>query len=158
MDHYHPTVVLYASQILSGEPLTGASDLEQYSLGHFLDRFVYREAKKSVASKGSSMMQSGLAGQDQTGRVTIVKGGAATEVAVNSETFKKQNVHAVPADQVRLPLFLSFPFRRKLTLMLLPSAGLLPQVLHLENDPRLDEIDGRYEAQVASQGWRRFGR
>lgn len=114
MDHYHPTVVQYASQILSGEALTGASDLEQFSLGHFLDRFVYREAKKSVASKGSSMMQSGLAGQDQTGRVTIVKGGAATEVAVNSETFKRQNVHAVPADQVRssLPPFsflLPFP-------------------------------------------------
>ncbi|GAA5860227.1 hypothetical protein JCM8547_003436 [Rhodosporidiobolus lusitaniae] len=100
LNHYHPTVSLYASQLLSGESLSAASDLEQYSLAHFLDRFVYREAKKSVASKGSSMMQSGLAGQDKTGRVSIVRGGAATEEAVNSERFKRLNVHAVPVDQV----------------------------------------------------------
>ncbi|GAA5841724.1 hypothetical protein JCM11251_007066 [Rhodosporidiobolus azoricus] len=100
LNHYHPTVVQYATSVMHGEPLTGASDLEQYSLVHFLDRFVYREAKKASSSKGSSMMQSGLAGQDKSGRVTIVKGGAATEVAVNSDSFKRQNVHDVPADQV----------------------------------------------------------
>ncbi|GAA5912187.1 hypothetical protein JCM6882_003078 [Rhodosporidiobolus microsporus] len=100
LNHYHPTVVQYATSLLNGEPLTGASDLEQFSLAHFLDRFVYREAKKAASSKGSSMMQSGLAGQDHTGRVTLTKGGAATEVAVNSDKFKRQNVHDVPADQV----------------------------------------------------------
>ncbi|GAA6007955.1 hypothetical protein JCM10207_006979 [Rhodosporidiobolus poonsookiae] len=100
LHHYHPTVALYASQILAGEALTSASDLEQFSLAHFLDRFVYREAKKSVGARGASMMQSGLAGQDKAGRVTMVKGGAAGEEALNSEKFRRRNVHEVPVDQV----------------------------------------------------------
>ncbi|BGP12208.1 hypothetical protein JCM10213_007464 [Rhodosporidiobolus nylandii] len=99
LTHYHPTVAAYASSLLAGETLSSASDLEQYSLAHFLDRFVYREAKKAPAAKGSSMMQSGLAGQDKSGRVSIVKGGAATEEAVNSEKFRRRNVHDVPVDQ-----------------------------------------------------------
>jgi hypothetical protein len=38
----------------------GIGGLEQYSLMAFLDRFIYREAKKSTASRGSSMMQPGV--------------------------------------------------------------------------------------------------
>lgn len=99
----------YASAVLSGEPISATSDLEQYSLAAFLDRFVYREAKKSASSKGSSMMQPGLAGQDSTNRVVLVKGAhkaSKAEVPVNSEQFRKRNVHDVPADQVSLPLSL----------------------------------------------------
>ncbi|GAA6041580.1 hypothetical protein JCM8097_004276 [Rhodosporidiobolus ruineniae] len=100
LHHYHPTVVSYASTLLSGQPLQAAEDLESFSLAHFLDRFVYREAKKSAASKGSSMMQSGLAGQDSAGRVVRTKGAGKTEEAVNSDKFRRQNVNNVPADQV----------------------------------------------------------
>ncbi|GAA5909236.1 hypothetical protein JCM5296_006103 [Sporobolomyces johnsonii] len=102
LSHWHPTVVQYASHILHGEPISASSDLEQYSLNTFLDRFVYREAKKSVAAKGSSMMQSGLAGQDRSGRVVMVKGSGAAkgEAAVNSDKFRRKNVHDVPVDQI----------------------------------------------------------
>ncbi|BGP21238.1 CCAAT-box-binding transcription factor [Rhodotorula toruloides] len=110
LSHWHPTVVQYASAVLSGEPISATSDLEQYSLAAFLDRFVYREAKKSVSSKGSSMMQPGLAGQDSTNRVVLVKGAhkaSKAEVPVNSEQFRKRNVHDVPADQVFFHKFFS---------------------------------------------------
>ncbi|GAA5939753.1 hypothetical protein JCM1841_003797 [Sporobolomyces salmonicolor] len=102
LSHWHPTVVQYASHILHGEPISASSDLEQYSLNTFLDRFIYREAKKSVAAKGSSMMQSGLAGQDRSGRVVMVKGSGAAkgEAAVNSDKFRRKNVHDVPVDQI----------------------------------------------------------
>ncbi|GAA5999928.1 RNA-binding ribosome biosynthesis protein MAK21 [Rhodotorula paludigena] len=102
LTHYHPTVASYASSLLAGDSLSAASDLEQYSLAAFLDRFVYREGKKTATSRGASMMQSGLAGQDQSGRVTLVKGGAKArgEGAVNSDQFRRRNVHDVPVDQV----------------------------------------------------------
>ncbi|BGO99012.1 Ribosome biogenesis protein MAK21 [Rhodotorula toruloides] len=110
LTHWHPTVVQYASAVLSGEPISATSDLEQYSLAAFLDRLVYREAKKSASSKGSSMMQPGLAGQDSTNRVVLVKGAhkaSKAEVPVNSEQFRKRNVHDVPADQVFFHKFFS---------------------------------------------------
>lgn len=110
LTHWHPTVALYAESLISFSPLPVSNDLEQHSLNTFLDRFIYREPKKSVSSKGSSMMQSGLAGQDRSGRVVLVKGSAATkgEEAVNSDRFRKKNAHDVPADQVRHTLSLSF--------------------------------------------------
>ena len=104
LSHWHPTVASYAEALLVGDSLSAASDLEQFSLAAFLDRFVYRETKKAAASKGSSMMQPGLAGQDKSGRVTLVKGAhrsAKDEAPVNSDQFRRRNVHDVPVDQVR---------------------------------------------------------
>jgi hypothetical protein len=51
----------------------------------FLDRFIYREAKKSTASRGSSMMQPGLANQDRSNRVVLVKGAYCTTVGCQCE-------------------------------------------------------------------------
>ncbi|GAA5981184.1 hypothetical protein JCM11641_003139 [Rhodosporidiobolus odoratus] len=99
LHHYHPTVSLSAQTLLSGQPLSTSADLEQYTLAHFLDRFVYREAKKSASSKGSSMMQSGLSGQDTSGRVMKVRGGGRGEEAMNQDGFRRRNRHDVPVDQ-----------------------------------------------------------
>ena len=100
--HWHPSVALHAEQLLSGkrEASSSTEDLEQHSLNHFLDRFVYREAKKSAVTKGASMMQSGVAGQDKTGRIVIKKGAARGEDAqVNSDRFKQKKEQDVPVDQ-----------------------------------------------------------
>lgn len=92
----------YADAVLSGDAISATSDLEQYSLMAFLDRFIYREAKKSTASRGSSMMQPGLANQDRSNRVVLVKGAHSTaaDAAVNSDKFRRKNVHDVAADQL----------------------------------------------------------
>ncbi|GAA5930320.1 hypothetical protein JCM3775_004361 [Rhodotorula graminis] len=103
LSHWHPTVSAYASALLDGDSLSAATDLEQFSLAAFLDRFVYRETKKAAASKGSSMMQPGLAGQDKSGRVTLVKGAHKSgkdDVPLNSDKFRRRNVHDVPVDQM----------------------------------------------------------
>ncbi|KAH9952381.1 CBF/Mak21 family-domain-containing protein [Russula dissimulans] len=59
--HAHPTVALLARQLLSHEPLTSSPDLTLYTLTHFLDRFVYKNPKKSVA-RGTSAMQPSAGG------------------------------------------------------------------------------------------------
>lgn len=100
LQHYHPSVVLHAEQLLAGSPISAAADLEQHSLNHFLDRFVYRDVKKNIPTKGSSMMQSGVPGQDGTGRIVMKKGPARGEDSmVNSEGFRAKDVTDVPVDQ-----------------------------------------------------------
>ncbi|GME94591.1 unnamed protein product [Ambrosiozyma monospora] len=60
INHYHPTVSLYAEALLEG-PTGGITvskpDLGLFSLSHFLDRFVYKNFKKTATTKGSSIMQ-----------------------------------------------------------------------------------------------------
>ncbi|CDK29400.1 unnamed protein product [Kuraishia capsulata CBS 1993] len=58
LNHYHPTVALYASSLLEGDATEmGKPDLGLYTLAHFLDKFVYRNAKQKPVSRGSSIMQ-----------------------------------------------------------------------------------------------------
>ena len=128
LQHYHPSVVLHAEQLLAGQPISAAADLEQHSLNHFLDRFVYREVKKTIPTKGSSMMQSGVPGQDGTGRIVLKKGPARGEDSmVNSEGFRSKDTADIPVDQVCL-----FAPRSAIAADALCLA-LLPQVL-LEQD------------------------
>ncbi|SCV68633.1 BQ2448_754 [Microbotryum intermedium] len=116
LNHFHPTVALHASMVLSGEPLSASDELEQYSLAHFLDRFVYRDAKKTASTKGASMMQPGLAGQDKSGRIMMRKGTGVAEV--NSDKFKRLNKHSVPVDQ----LFFHTYFTQKASLDAIKSS------------------------------------
>lgn len=55
-NHYHPTVATYATSFMSNEPQP-KPDLGLFSLAHFLDRFVYKNAKQKPVTKGSSIMQ-----------------------------------------------------------------------------------------------------
>ena len=53
--HYHPTVALYASTLLSGKFIEFDGDpLQDYTLMRFLDRFVYKNPKKVEKLKDSS--------------------------------------------------------------------------------------------------------
>ena len=56
LNHYHPTVAIYASSFLAGTTQP-KPDLGLYTLAHFLDRFVYKNAKQKETFKGSSIMQ-----------------------------------------------------------------------------------------------------
>jgi ribosome biogenesis protein MAK21 len=106
---------LHAEQLLAGQAISAADDLEQHSLNHFLDRFVYRDVKKSIPTKGSSMMQSGVPGQDGTGRIVMKKGPArGDDSMVNSEMFRNKTVQDIPVDQVSF-LFSSSPCVSTLT-------------------------------------------
>jgi ribosome biogenesis protein MAK21 len=99
LHHYHPSVALHARQLLAHARVTATADLGLNTLSHFLDRFVYRNAKKP-RPKGTSAMQP-AAHNDGTGMVHAGKAAGATDV-VNAETFRKRGEDDVPADQVRL--------------------------------------------------------
>lgn len=77
LHHFHPTVAFYTQHYLGLAPDGAAKpiqpDLNLYTLSHFLDRFVYRNPKQKVVTRGSSIMQP-LAGSDPTGLVFTASG------------------------------------------------------------------------------------
>ncbi|KAG2184086.1 hypothetical protein INT44_009101 [Umbelopsis vinacea] len=99
--HYHPSVCKFAETMLKGETIQSAPDLRLHTLMHFLDRFVYRNAKTKAGTKGSSIMQP-IA--DQTGpdvAVSLQRGaGGLNQVTVNSEKFWRRKVEDVPVDEL----------------------------------------------------------
>ncbi|KAF8530196.1 CBF/Mak21 family-domain-containing protein [Hysterangium stoloniferum] len=104
LHHYHPSVSLHARQLLMHTQVTATADLGLNTLSHFLDRFVYRNAKKP-RQKGASAMQP-AAYDDGTGTVHSGKTGRATDV-VNAEQFRKKSEGDVPVDQVFFHKFFS---------------------------------------------------
>jgi ribosome biogenesis protein MAK21 len=104
--HFHPSVSLHAHQLLQGEKITTTADLTLNTLAHFLDRFVYRNPKKNVAtSKGTSIMQPAVTINDTKvgldGGVVKLKGvGVRQDEYFNSEKFWKKKVQEIPVDQL----------------------------------------------------------
>lgn len=72
------------------------------------------------------MMQSGVSGQDRTGRIVMKKGPArGDDAVVNSDMFRNKNAGDVPVDQVR-------SFRSSVLAAdadVTSASALLPQVL-----------------------------
>lgn len=74
-------------------------DLASHSLIHFLDRFVYRNAKASSgALRGSSIMQP-LAGGESTG-VLVSNKTVSKNDSVNSEAFWRKKAEDIAVDEV----------------------------------------------------------
>ncbi|KAI9031685.1 CBF/Mak21 family-domain-containing protein [Phycomyces nitens] len=99
-EHYHPSVARYAECLFKGEPIQDQPDLHHHTLMHFLDRFVYRNAKKQTTTKGSSIMQP--LGSRRDGGVLFTRGGGVglESVPLNSEAFWRKQVDQVPVDEV----------------------------------------------------------
>ncbi|KAH7334921.1 CBF/Mak21 family-domain-containing protein [Rhizoctonia solani] len=98
LHHYHPSVSLHARQLLTGAQITATADLGLNTLAHFLDRFVYRNPKKSKA-RPVSVMHPAAHDPDGT-RVRLMKDTIDTTPTVNDESFWKKSVKDVPADQL----------------------------------------------------------
>ncbi|CAG8545409.1 8866_t:CDS:10 [Paraglomus occultum] len=87
IDHFHPSVSLYATQLLDGIQNTTEPDLQLHTLSHFLERFVYRNPKK----------------KDMKETVAITNKASTSanmEVNVNSEEFWRTKIEDVPVDQI----------------------------------------------------------
>ncbi|KAJ4490490.1 CBF/Mak21 family-domain-containing protein [Lentinula aciculospora] len=112
LHHYHPTISLHARQLLNSQPLTASADLALNTLSHFLDRFVYKNAKKissdGTKGKGVSAMQPAASGVEG---VKLIKGEVSTSgnVLMNEERFLKKRPEDIPVDQ----LFFHKYFTRK---------------------------------------------
>ncbi|KAH0545000.1 hypothetical protein FGG08_000926 [Glutinoglossum americanum] len=109
--HFHPSVALFATRLLRHEGMPSKPDLSLHTLIHFLDRFVYRNAKSnSVAPRGASIMQplgssdSGILlsarGSSDSGILLSARGSSKALTPVNVEAFWKKKVETVAVDEV----------------------------------------------------------
>ncbi|XP_067944317.1 CCAAT/enhancer-binding protein zeta-like isoform X2 [Watersipora subatra] len=93
--HYHPSVVVFAKQLLSSEAIVyGGDPMTDFSLQKFLDRFVFRNPKK-INKQGKA--EHLLSAHKKTGKK---KGVGVDSLAVNTEDFYKLDTEKVPADQM----------------------------------------------------------
>ncbi|KAM0437443.1 hypothetical protein ACHAPT_001805 [Fusarium lateritium] len=98
--HYHPSVTLYASSVVSRNEKAQKPDLDNHSLIRFLDKFVYRNPKAADASKGVSIMQPLRAAKDLGDIWLGSRGPAASAPSVNSAAFWKKKVEDVAAEDI----------------------------------------------------------
>jgi ribosome biogenesis protein MAK21 len=98
--HFHPSVCLFAERLLLGGKTPPKPDPTLHTLMHFLDRFVYRNAKtKSGGLRGSSIMQP-LANTNAADLLIQDRSGASTEAPLNTEVFWGKHIDDVPVDEV----------------------------------------------------------
>lgn len=97
--HFHPSVSMFASRLLQSVEIPGKPDLSSHTMIHFLDRFVYRNAKTAASSlRGSSIMQP-LAGGDSRGVFISNKTGQDKSISLNSEAFWYKRSEDVAVDE-----------------------------------------------------------
>jgi ribosome biogenesis protein MAK21 len=99
-EHYHPSVVNLASNLLSPHGHLPKPDLASHTLIHFLDKFVYRNPKTGDGAKGSSIMQPVLAEGSAAHIVTAGKVGAHHKPTVNSAEFWNKKVQDIAAEDI----------------------------------------------------------
>lgn len=106
--HFHPTVQTYVSAFMDNKNEKGAvgkPDLGLFTLAHFLDRFVYRNAKQRQTTRGTSIMQP-LFGGSQIHDSMLVRSsdngaaaaGGAT-VPANAENWLEKRVEQIRPDE-----------------------------------------------------------
>lgn len=99
LSHFHPSVSLFADRLVDGSEMPSKPDLASHTLIHFLDRFVYRNAKTSAGGlRGSSIMQP-LAGGDSRG-ILVSNGASNRTSSVNTEAFWRKDAEDVAVDEV----------------------------------------------------------
>ncbi|SCU84580.1 LADA_0D02520g1_1 [Lachancea dasiensis] len=97
LNHYHPTVQSYAEAFVNSTEDISKPDLGLYTLAHFLDRFVYRNAKQKPTTRGSSIMQP--LGGSHTGAL-IVRASDAQAQGADAVPANTQDWLVKRADQV----------------------------------------------------------
>ena len=96
--HFHPSVTVSADRYIGHEKLPGKPDLTLHTLVHFLDRFVYRNAKLSDTKiRGSSIMQP-MASDNS--RAVLFSSSNMSKLPVNSEEFKAKKGDHVAAEDL----------------------------------------------------------
>lgn len=98
--HFHPSVALFAESLVFQKAMPPKPDPSLHTLMHFLDRFVYRNAKtKTNAARGSSIMQP-MSGSNAADLLIKNREDGRHRLPLNSDTFWKKNAEDVAADEV----------------------------------------------------------
>ncbi|KAK5782294.1 hypothetical protein RI543_000224 [Arxiozyma heterogenica] len=102
LHHFHPTVQAYATAFVDdkGEEMS-KPDLGLFTLAHFLDRFVYRNAKQKPVSRGSSIMQPLFGGSELNNNILVKASDLKhNSVPVNTENWLNKKVEDInPEDK-----------------------------------------------------------
>lgn len=99
LNHYHPSVDVYAKSLLNGLKPAQKPDLANHTLIHFLDKFVYRNPKASDGMKGNSLMQP-VAATGQGPILLSSKSSAKTGAPLNSAAFWNKKAGDVAVEDV----------------------------------------------------------
>lgn len=102
LNHFHPTVQAYAASFVENSTQDMVKpDLGLFTLTHFLDRFVYRNAKQKPIGRGSSIMQP-LFGGSKINRTLLVRASdvVLNETPVNTEDWLNKKMSQInPEDK-----------------------------------------------------------
>ena len=97
LNHFHPTIAIYAESLLNGQSQP-KPDLGLYTLSHFLDRFVYKNAKQKATTKGTSIMQP--LGGNHTGSLLVRATNVANnELPANTEDWLNRKASDIKPDE-----------------------------------------------------------
>ncbi|KAF8384819.1 hypothetical protein PRIPAC_73961 [Pristionchus pacificus] len=100
--HFHPSIVVFAQTLIQGKTINyGADPLEDFTTISFLDRFVYRNPKTTVSSKG-------VLGVQKKGAVGV------KALAISSKEYLSKSLHEIPADERFLYRFATLNFAAKM--------------------------------------------
>nr|APG79786.1 CCAAT/enhancer binding protein zeta [Mesocentrotus nudus] len=96
--HFHPSVALFASQLLAGSIVSYTGNpLQDFTAGRFLDRFVYKNPKQKLTGKESVMQP----------KSRSYKPPAIRNMPVNSKSFTSMTEESVPIDEMFFHRFFS---------------------------------------------------
>ena len=102
VNHFHPSVQTYATAFMDNKAADITKpDLGLFTLTHFLDRFVYRNAKQKPINRGSSIMQP-LFGGSKIHDSLLVKASDMTshEAPVNTKNWLDKKIDDInPEDK-----------------------------------------------------------
>jgi ribosome biogenesis protein MAK21 len=111
--HYHPSVSLFTSRLLFNQPMETKPDPATFSLTHFLDRFIYRNARsKASGLRGSSIMQP-LAGAPTSDLLIKDRYAGRDEEPLNNESFWQKKREDIAPDEVFFHQYFEKSTRKK---------------------------------------------
>lgn len=100
LSHFHPSVAIFAESLVHSSTTPPKPDPTKHTLMHFLDRFVYRNAKaKGTSTRGASIMQP-MSGSSAADVLIKDRADPAHRIALNSDAFWKKKVEDVAVDEV----------------------------------------------------------
>ncbi|KAK3330272.1 CBF/Mak21 family-domain-containing protein [Apodospora peruviana] len=98
LSHFHPSVSVFAANLLTRQKTLPKPDLPSHTLIHFLDKFVYRNPKAAESKRGGSIMQPVLGSGSGSHGVVSSKAGAKQQPLVNSASFWNLRPEQVSAE------------------------------------------------------------
>ncbi|KAF2094763.1 CBF-domain-containing protein, partial [Rhizodiscina lignyota] len=111
--HFHPSVSLFASRLLLSGEMPSKPDPSLHTVMHFLDRFVYRNARtKTDVTRGSSIMQP-MVGSAAADLLIKKRDGSKTELPLNTESFWLRKAEEVAPDEVFFHQYFNQPSKKK---------------------------------------------